>query len=135
MTEKALARRTWLCQRRITIALVTFLCIVFISCLVLGQTVNPPTISRDAHAAIVNSLEGQISLLKWIGAAIVSSLAAAVGLLYRELVKANEVSRGDLVQGIHRREEILDETKKSMFESTSAIQALNTNIERLIAKQ
>lgn len=134
MTEGKLIRRAWKCQRRFTIVLVVFLSTVFVSCIVLGQTVSPPSITKAAHDAVVTGLEAQVGLLKYIGAAIVTSLSAAVALLYRELVKANEVSRGDLVQGIKRREEILDETKKSMYESTAAMQELSKNIERLITK-
>lgn len=141
MFESALLRRAWGPNRRITMAVIFFICTIVLSCVAItyataqGVQPNPVThISRDAHQAIIKSMEAQVSLLKWIGAAIVSSLAAAVGLLYRELVKANEISRGDLVQGIKRREEILEENQKAVNESKLALQTLSTNIERLLSK-
>lgn len=137
--DNHLLRRAWGRDRRITVALLTFLFVVIASTSAVSYVVaqnphDPHLMTRDSHEAVVAVLETQIALLKWIGIAIVTSLVGAVGLLYRELVKSTAVSRGDLVQGIERREEILEENQKTMGASTLAVQNLSANIEKLLAK-
>lgn len=97
------------------------------------------TITRRAHEDIVEAMADQVILLKWIGGAIVGSLVTAVGLLYRSLERANAQSHEDLVEGIRRRETLVEtvtqsnsEIVKSNSDVIKGIQELSQEVKLLV---
>jgi hypothetical protein len=115
------------------------LCVLAISGIgILGATINTAavipgdSISRRDHEAIVRALAEQVSLIKWIGGGIVTSLVAAVGFLYRALERANEQSRGDLIEGIRRREVLVADVVKSNGVVVKEISELGEDVKILI---
>lgn len=141
LREKSLILLALKQDRRVTAAIVMLIGVIISSCLALNYAVaqdaltNPTSfVSREAHDAVIRSFESQIGTLRWVGIAIITSLVGAVGLLYRALEKANADSRGDLIEGIKRREVILEENMKAMASSNEALHALGENIERLLKK-
>jgi hypothetical protein len=89
-------------------------------------------ISRRDHESIVRALAEQVSLIKWIGGGIVTSLVAAVGFLYRALERANEQSRGDLIEGIRRREILVADVVRSNGDVIKEISELGEDVKVLI---
>lgn len=117
---------TWLVVFISTLVLSSFVCMS----VVVGQDIRGGSpIDWTTHENIVHSLQEQILLLKWMGGLIVTSLVGAIGLLYRALEKANAVSRSDLIQGIGRREELLEDALKVMSDQTAAVQRLSEAME------
>ena len=139
--EKSLLLRAIQRDRTLTASVLMFLGVILASCLAIGYAtaqdalLNPTSyVTREAHDAVVRSFENQISVLKWIGIAIITSLVGAIGLLYRSLEKSNNNSRNDLIEGIKRREKILEASQKTIQSSNDALHALSDNIERLLKK-
>lgn len=91
-------------------------------------------VDRRDHEAVVRAMEKQVTLIQWIGGAIVTSLTAAVGMLFRALEKANAQSREDLVEGIKRRETLVETMIKSNNEVTMEVRTMNADVRALISE-
>lgn len=139
MREKQLIRWLFSRQEKIVSALIVTLVVAiggFFSVSVISaqvaetlQTLPEGYVSRMAHDAIIRSYENQVSILKWVGVAVVTSLATAITFLFRELSKTNALAHSDLVSGIERREELLAQALKAMNEQTVAVSQLAEIIE------
>ena len=86
---------------------------------------------RD-HQAIVDAMEDQVTIIKWIGGGIVTSLVAAVGFLYRSLERSSHQSRTDLIAGIHRREELVEEVVRSNTEVITEVSEMSEDMKAFI---
>ena len=135
-----------LLQRHRVALLVAAVCVLAISPMILAlggdilaQGVGNPgididSIRRSSHELIVEALNEEIALLKWIGGGIVASLATTIALLWKALEKANKSSRDDLVEGIRRREKIIETCLEGMQESTEAVKELSGKVDSLLGR-
>jgi len=88
-------------------------------------------LSWEEHQAVVRAMEGQVSLVKWVGAAIVGSLSAAIGLLYRSLEKSNTQTHKYLSDGIKHREDLIISVTKCAAEMVQSQSTLTEEIRDL----
>lgn len=138
--------RICLLQRHRVTVLVSLVCFLAISPLFLALAgdllaqgignpgITPDLIRRSSHEIIVNVINSEIQLLKWIGGGIIAALCTTVGLLWKALDKSNKTSHADLVEGIHRRENIIETCLHGMTESTEAVKELSGKVDRLLNK-
>src|SRR5262245_3194435 len=74
-----------------------------------------PGIDPESHKEVVVALEGQVSLLKWVGACIVTGLASAVVFLARALLTEVKVGRDALLKESHDTTEALNLLRQAVI--------------------
>lgn len=130
------------CYQGVAFALMVLVIIVCgsaVTLLAAASQPSPDSISWRDHQSIVLALQDQIVLIKWIGGAIVSALVSALVFLHRALDAANKQSREDLVEGIKRRERLVEEMTRTNTEVivsnqnvTREIQSLNAEVREMV---
>ena len=113
-------RRRW--AARIALYLVVLCGVVFMGTVVLAGTGDAAT--DDGHVHVIAALESSISLLKWVGGAIITGLVTALGLLYRALEVANKTIREDLMNGMEKRAQLMTQAIETQIKLTSRVDEL-----------
>ncbi len=119
--------KTFFC--RVTVAATIGLSLVSVLPLYGYITMAAEALTGDSGA--VCALEDSIGLLKWIGGAIVTGLATAVGLLYRALEKSNVQQRSDLIEGLKAREELISRSLENSVKLQGQMAELNENVKKM----
>ena len=83
------------------------------------------------YAHSIQTMEGTITLLKWVGGAIITGLVSGIGLLYRALEKANSTIRDDLVAGMEKRAALLAQSIETQTKLTARVDELSLKVEKL----
>lgn len=92
------------------------------------KAVNVADVSKDAYEEVIRAYESQVSIIKWIGGLIVTSLSASIAILYRSLETANNQARKDLVSGIEKREELI----RAVLDSNADVIRSNDDIRKRV---
>lgn len=93
------------------------------------------TITRRSHQDIVEAIENQMAILKWVGGAIVAGLTSAVGLLFRALEKSQAQTHEDLSEGIKSRSKLVGLMVEAIENVESEIKEMRDDLTQIKAKQ
>lgn len=126
--SKGYDRRRW--AVRISLYMIAVSGLVSVGTLVMAASAEPSS-SPQGYEYAIQSLENTISLLKWIGGAVITGLVSGIGLLYRALEKANTTIREDLTAGLQHRAELLVQAVESQNKLTVRVDALASRMEKL----
>lgn len=108
---------------RSSVIVITVCAVIFVSAiLIAGQ--QPAIESIADTGLVITKIEDQVSLLKWVGGAIITALTGTIAVLYRSLEKANVDSREQFKISMEKREEILNRTLESNHALNEAMKSL-----------
>jgi hypothetical protein len=86
----------------------------------------------DGYERSIQTLEGTISLLKWLGGTVISALVAGIGLLYRALETANATMRRDLMEGMEKRATLMTSALEVQTKLATRIEELAEKMEAVV---
>lgn len=83
----------------------------------------------NGYEKSIETLEATITLLKWVGCAVVAGLVSGIGLLYRALEQANATIRTDLSQALEKRASLMEASLLAQTQLAGRIEILATKME------
>lgn len=115
------------------------LALTFVIAVLVHSHVVSETIDRSTHDMVVESLQDQVDLLKWIGTAIVGSLCAVIAILWRttqrqqkvivEEVKAESGVRLEILQSASDTRDVIDRLSSAVGSLEKKIAAVAQDYE------
>jgi hypothetical protein len=95
---------------------------------------EPAAITPDGYERSIQTLEGTISLLKWLGGTVIAALVSGIGLLYRALETANATIRHDLMEGMEKRAVLMTSALEVQTKLATRIEELAEKMESVVAE-
>lgn len=118
-------------QGTIVVMAIIFIAMVFVFLTIFHTHVIGQVIDRTTHEFVVESLEDQIALLKWVGIGVITALSTAIGILWRTAQRQQRVIVEEVRSQAMVREEILSSatnTREVMDRLKDAIVSLEKKI-------
>jgi hypothetical protein len=108
---------------RSSVIVITVCAVIFVTAVLIAGQQPAIDVTTDT-GLVITKIEDQVSLLKWVGGAIITALTGTIAVLYRSLEKANIDSREQFKVSMEKREEILNRTLESNHALNEAMKSL-----------